>query len=333
MDESEEGDVKIPIFTSFSLVQDTLGVKSRHRKEWPLIGAILPSETVSGSFIRTEERQLHVSGKRVDLPPLERGKLEESILEIRERIRNGEALQVVMSHRFNLEWFNGPKILRHLLFNDKSRYVYYYKMGNLEILGSTPENAFTKHGEHLTINPIAGTRNRVSNTDANLVASLLSDNKELCEHRMLVDLARNDLSRISSTDSVNVSRSMVPEKFYSVIHLTSSVESKLAKGKRNFDIFSSLIPAGTVSGAPKVRAIEIIDEYETTERGPYGGTVGIMGKNHIDMALTIRSAFKNGGKSYTQAGAGIVKDSNPSNEVDEIIAKAGTILAGDLICA
>ncbi len=326
-------DIKIPVFTSFSLVQETLGIRSRHSTEWPLIGAILPSETVSGSFIRSEERHLPQGRKTVELPAREREKLEESIFEIRERIREGEALQVVMSHRFDLEGFNGPDILKHLLANDKSRYVYYYKMGKMEILGSSPENAFTRHGENVTINPIAGTRKRIGIPDDNLVASLLSDGKELCEHRMLVDLARNDLSRIGSTGSIHVSRNMVPEKFYSVIHLTSSVEAKLAKGKSNYDVFSSLFPAGTVSGAPKVRAIEIIDEYEPMERGPYGGTVGIMGKDHMDMALTIRSAFKNGNKSYTQAGAGIVKDSIPSKEVEEIIAKTGTILAGGLICA
>ena len=326
-------DARIPIFTSFSLVKETLGIKSRHESNWPMIGTILPSEISTAKFKREEEPRISRERLAIEIHDQDRNRLETSISEIVERIREGEALQVVMSNRFALEGFNGDEVLEYLLQNDRSRYVYYYKFGKIEIIGSSPENVFSKKGTLLEINPIAGTRKRNLDSEANLVKSLLSDNKELCEHRMLVDLARNDLSRIGKPGSVNVSRNMIPEKFYSVIHLTSNVEAKLAEGNSNYNIFASLFPAGTVSGAPKIRAIEIIDHYETQERGPYGGAVGIVGENDVDMALAIRSAFMNNGKAYTQAGAGIVKDSIPHNEVEEIIAKAGTIMAGGLICA
>lgn len=326
-------DIPIPIFTTFDMVQETLGIKSRHEKQWPIMGTILPSETATGRFIREGETIFNRNRKSIELPDHERNRLENSIFEIVERIRGGEALQVVISHRFELEEFNGADLLAYLLHNDRSRYVYYYKFGNLEIIGSSPENVFRKKGDVLTVNPIAGTRKRSTDSDINLASSLLSDKKELCEHRMLVDLARNDLSRIGVAGSVRVAMDMVPEKFYSVIHLTSSVEAKFAPGNSNYDIFSSLFPAGTVSGAPKTRAIEILNEYEAHERGPYGGAVGIIGKEEIDMALAIRSAYINGNRSYTQAGAGIVKDSVPHKEVEEIIAKAGTVMAGGLICA
>lgn len=326
-------DAGIPIFTSFGLVQETLGISSRHERNWPIIGAILPSGIATASFRREGEPRANRDRETAEIPDSDRSRLESSISEIVEKIRGGEALQVVMSHHFGLEEFNGSDVLEYLLQNDRSRYVYYYKFGKIEMIGSSPENVFSKKGNLLEINPIAGTRRRNTDSDHNLVNSLLSDNKELCEHRMLVDLARNDLSRIGAPGSVNVSRNMIPEKFYSVIHLTSSVEAKFAEGISNYHIFSSLFPAGTVSGAPKVRAIEIIDHYETRERGPYGGAVGMIGRNDMDMALVIRSAFMDNGKAYTQAGAGIVKDSVPHNEVEEIIAKAGTIMAGGLICA
>ncbi len=324
---------QIPLFTSFSLVQETLGIRSRHERYWPLIGTILPSETETGTFTRKGEPYINRNLGQIELHDEERGKLEDSISEIVERIREGEALQIVLSHHFELEEFNGSDVLVHLLRNDRSRYVYYYKFGNLEIIGSSPENVFQKHGEMLSVSPIAGTRKRQTDTDENLVRSLLSDNKELCEHRMLVDLARNDLSRIGIAGSVAVTSNMMPEKFYSVVHLTSRVDARISPGNSNFQIFSSLFPAGTVSGAPKARAIEIIDQYESQERGPYGGAVGILGEGDMDMALAIRSAFMNRGRAYTQAGAGIVKDSVPRNEIEEIIAKAETIMAGGLTCA
>ncbi len=324
--------IQIPVFTSFSMVQETLGITTRHERTWPMVGTILPSRISSGRFFR--ENSTGTNGEMNSVVPSDndRSRLEQSISSIVERIREGEALQVVMSQHFEVEEFNGADVLHYLLHNDRSRYVYYYKFGDKEIIGSSPENVFRKKGNRLTINPIAGTRKRNTDLDTNLIKSLLSDNKELCEHRMLVDLARNDLSRIGIPGTVDVKSNMLPEKFYSVIHLTSSVEAEFASGNSNYDIFASLFPAGTVSGAPKVRALEIIDEYETRERGPYGGAVGIVGEKDMDMALAIRSAFMNKGKAYTQAGAGIVKDSVPKREVEEIIAKAGTIMAGGLIC-
>lgn len=324
---------QIPIFTSFSMIQETLGIKSRHERTWPMMGTILPQGISHGFFIRENKTPFNNAHSAVDITRNDQARLEQNISGIVERIREGEALQVVLSQHFEVEEFDGTDILRYLLLNDRSRYVYYYKFGDKEIIGSSPENVFRKKGSTITVNPIAGTRKRYTDSDENLISSLVNDSKELCEHRMLVDLARNDLSRIGIPGSVNVTGNMQPEKFYSVIHLTSSVQAESDPGNSNYSIFSSLFPAGTVSGAPKIRAIEIIDEYETRERGPYGGSVGVIGENDMDMALTIRSAFMNKGKAYTQAGAGIVKDSVPHKEVEEIIAKAGTIMAGGLVCA
>lgn len=331
-DTGMEDEARIPVFSSFNIVRETLGIRSRHESDWPMLGAILPSSVSSGRIVREGKTQSNPGNRDVELSGRDRNRLEGDISEIVERIREGEALQVVMSQHFELEEFNGPEVLEYLLKNDRSRYVYYYRFGSLEIIGSSPENVFRKDRNTVSINPIAGTRKRSTGSDRNLVDSLLGDNKELCEHRMLVDLARNDLSRIGKPGSVKVTRNMIPEAFYSVIHLTSTVEAEFSDENSNYSTFASLFPAGTVSGAPKVRALEIIDHYETRDRGPYGGAVGLIGKNSMDMALTIRSAFMNSGKAYTQAGAGIVKDSVPEREVDEIIAKAATIMAGGLIC-
>ncbi len=160
------------------------------------------------------------------------------------------------------------------------------------------------------------------------ILELLADTKELCEHRMLVDLARNDLSRISDPGTIKVTGDMVPEEFSSVIHLVSTVESRLRNTVSPLDVLLSIFPAGTVSGAPKRRAIEIIDSHEEVPRGGYAGSVGLMGLDSADMALGIRTMFRTHDMTYTQAGAGIVKDSVPEREVEEIIAKAGTVISG-----
>lgn len=328
---SSEKEPFIPVFVSYDFIEDVFQLNSTKRAGWPMIGAIDPDITRKGRVVREQISGFSGSGE-ARIEPNEREKLEESIAAVVDRIRNGELLQTVLSNRFDVEPFDGPSLLQYLIENDRSRYVYYFRMGEKEIVGSSPENVFVRDGKEIFIHPIAGTRRRGVDNDSYLVDSLMNDSKELCEHRMLVDLARNDLSRISVPGSVRVAVNMVPEHFHSVIHLTSRVEGALPDSVTNYDIFSSIFPAGTVSGAPKRRALELINEYEKTPRGPYAGAIGLLGRDQIEMALTIRSAYKNRNESYIQAGAGIVKDSVARREVDEMIAKANTLMAGGLVC-
>lgn len=324
---------EIPAFISYGFIHEIFGMESRHYSGWPVLSAIIPDRTLRNSITRPGTAPMKRKGGEASMDQGRREKLEASIAEVVERIREGELLQTVISNRFDLQDFDAPGLLEYMIMNDRSRYVYYYRISGREIIGSSPESVFVRNGEEVTIHPIAGTRKYVSGQDENIIASLTSDSKELCEHRMLVDLARNDLSRISMPGSVRVARNMVPERFYSVIHLTSIVNGTLRPGAGNYSIFSSIFPAGTVSGAPKQRALEIIDRYEPVSRGPYAGAVGVIGRNTAEMALAIRTAFRTADESYIQAGAGIVKDSAPAREADEMIAKANTLMAGGLQCA
>ncbi len=332
-EKKDPGAAMVPLFLSYDLIEYIYGIKLKNRSAWPLVAAINPSSYGEAIFKRASPG---FSRLRTDVSRISndsRGILEENIGEIVSRIQEGEMLQTVLSHRFDVGQFDPVELLKYMMLQDRSRYAYYYKFGDLEIVGSSPESVFVRKGENITIHPIAGTRRRADGPDSVLINDLLNDHKELCEHRMLVDLARNDLSRICKPGSVKVRSNMTPEKFYSVIHLTSVVDGVLMPGVKPYDIISSVFPAGTVSGAPKRRAIEIIDSYENTGRGVYGGGVGVMGKNMADIALPIRTVYRNPHEAYVQAGAGLVKDSVPSNEVDEMMAKANTIMAGGLSCA
>lgn len=322
----------IPVFVSYNFIRDVFSLDLRNDSGWPTVGIINPSLTSRGTVFRSTPAARTLDGAGATISLEERTRLEDNISEVIERIREGELLQTVISHRFDVEEFEATSLLSYMVENDRSRYVYYYRMGDLEMIGSSPESVYVRTGNTVTIHPIAGTRKRYSYSDSQLITSLKNDSKELCEHRMLVDLARNDLSRISVPGSVNVQANMVPEKFYSVIHLTSTVNGTLRPDTNQYDVLSSVFPAGTVSGAPKRRALEIIDHYERHDRGIYGGSVGLVGRNSADMSLPIRTVFRRGGESYVQAGAGIVKDSVPESEVDEMIAKANTIMAGGLVC-
>lgn len=330
---NDKDDPYVPVFLSYEIIESIYGMKLKNRSKWPLVGTIFPRSVRKAEFTRSSPGFSRLKTEVSSMTEEKRNKLEGSIQEIVDRVREGEMLQTVMSNRFDVKDFNAFEVMKYMILQDRSRYVYYYKFNDLEVIGSSPESVFVKQGNELTIHPIAGTRRRADGPDSVLIDDLLKDNKELCEHRMLVDLARNDLSRVCKPGTVKVVSNMMPEKFYSVIHLTSIVNGVLSSDKKPFDIVSAVFPAGTVSGAPKRRAMEIIDRYESTGRGVYGGAVGIMGNNTIDMALPIRTAYKNSEEAYVQAAAGIVKDSVPSNEVKEIMAKANTIMAGGLSCA
>jgi len=249
---------------------------------------------------------------------------------IREYIRAGDCIQVVLSQRFSLAGrFDDFKVYRALRSINPSPYMFYFRYGKFRLVGSSPELLVKKTGNEAEVRPIAGTRPRGKDTAADMrwEENLKKSPKEMAEHLMLVDLGRNDLGRVSRFDSVKVKNFARVERYSHVMHLVSDVTAKLKPGKDAFDLLRATFPAGTLTGAPKIRAMQIIDELETEKRGPYGGSVGYFSFNgDMDMCITIRTLVVNGRKMYLQAGAGIVKDSNPAKEYQETVNKAKALL-------
>ncbi len=249
----------------------------------------------------------------------------------KEYIRAGDIIQAVLSQRLQTEINAEPiNIYRTLRVINPSPYMFYIKMKDLELIGSSPEVMVKVDKGNINVRPIAGTRKRGSTTEEDelLAKELLSDPKELAEHIMLLDLGRNDVGSVSQYDSVSIDEKMVIEKYSHVMHITSSVSGKLRSDKNAFDGLRACLPAGTLSGAPKVRAMEIIDELEQTRRGPYGGAVGYINfSGDINTCITIRTiVLKDGKDAYIQAGAGIVADSIPEMEYQETLNKAKGLL-------
>ena len=249
----------------------------------------------------------------------------------KEYIRAGDIIQAVISQRLQTQINAKPiNIYRTLRVINPSPYMFYIKMKDLELIGSSPEVMVKVDDGNINVRPIAGTRRRGSTTEEDelLAKELLSDPKELAEHIMLLDLGRNDVGSVSQYDSVSIDEKMVIEKYSHVMHITSSVSGKLRSDKNAFDGLRACLPAGTLSGAPKVRAMEIIDELEQTRRGPYGGAVGYINfSGDINTCITIRTiVLKNGKDAYIQAGAGIVADSIPEMEYQETLNKAKGLL-------
>ncbi|MEZ5514961.1 MAG: anthranilate synthase component I family protein [Steroidobacteraceae bacterium] len=245
---------------------------------------------------------------------------------VKEYIASGDVYQLVLASRFagrhSLDPFQAYRALRLI---NPSPYMYYCELGDVTVVGSSPEALVKLHANQAELRPIAGTRSRADDTgiDAAREAELLADVKENAEHVMLVDLARNDLGRVARAGSVVVDPYRVIERYSHVMHMVSGVQGELADGRDAFDLFAATFPAGTLVGAPKVRAMEIIDELEPARRGLYGGTVGYFGSTGgMDQAITIRTLVFHGGEYSYQAGAGIVADSVPAAEYDEIIAKS-----------
>lgn len=248
----------------------------------------------------------------------------------RKYIIAGDVLQVVLSQRFSRDIEVPPfDIYRALRMINPSPYMYYLKYRDLELIGSSPEPLVKVQGKSVLTCPIAGTRPRGSTaeSDARFEKGLLSDEKERAEHIMLVDLGRNDLGRVCRLGTVRVSRLMDVEKYSHVMHMVSTVEGELADGKTALDALRAVFPAGTVSGAPKIRAMEIIDELEPTLRGPYAGAVGYFSySGNLDSCITIRTIVVHKNRAYVQAGAGIVYDSVPRKEFHETANKAQALL-------
>ena len=255
----------------------------------------------------------------------------ETVEKSKHYVRIGDVFQVVLSQRFDHEISASPlDVYRVLRALNPSPYMYLLNFadehGDYSVVGSSPEALVTVNGKNAVMHPIAGSRPRGLGLeqDEEFADSLLADNKEKAEHLMLVDLARNDLLKVCLPSSVNVTEFMKIHRFSHIMHLVSTVEGEIREGQTPIDVFKATFPAGTLSGAPKPRALEIIDELETSNRGIFGGVVGYFDfAGNADVAIAIRTAFIRDGQAHVQAGAGIVLDSVPASEHAETIAKAG----------
>jgi anthranilate synthase component 1 len=254
---------------------------------------------------------------------------EDAVRRIQEYILSGDIMQVVLSQRMTVPYHQSPlalyRALRHL---NPSPYLFYFDFGDFQIVGSSPEILVRVADGDVTVRPIAGTRKRGLTPAQDLAneEDLLSDPKEVAEHLMLIDLGRNDVGRISENGSVRLTEKMIIEKYSHVMHIVSNVTGKLRAGVTAMDALKAAFPAGTLSGAPKIRAMEIIDELEPVKRGIYGGAVGYWSWNgDMDVAIAIRTAVVKDGVLNMQAGAGIVADSVPQSEWQETMSKSRAI--------
>lgn len=259
----------------------------------------------------------------------------EAVLKAKEYIFSGDIVQVVLSQRFENKSKVDPfNIYRALRVINPSPYMYYIDCGEAKLVGSSPEILVRLEGKKITLRPIAGTRRRglTEEEDKELESELKSDPKEIAEHIMLVDLGRNDVGRVAEIGSVKVTELMEVERYSHVMHLVSNVEGILKDGLDAFNVLGACFPAGTVTGAPKVRAMEIIEELEPIKRGPYAGAVGYISySGNMDTCITIRTLIIKGEKIYVQSGAGIVADSLPDKEYEETVNKAmGMMKAVDM---
>ena len=259
------------------------------------------------------------------------GRYQDAVRTAKEYIRSGDIFQVVLSQRYELQIEADPfdmyRVLRQV---NPSPYMYFLRHPRITIVGSSPEPMVQLLGGRVISRPIAGTRKRGMNDDHDrrLAAELRENPKEVAEHIMLVDLARNDVGRVARFGTVEVDELMTLEKYSHVMHLTSQVSGQLLEGRSAIDVLRATLPAGTVSGAPKVRAMEIIDELEPVKRGPYAGVVGYVDfSGNLDTAIAIRTMFIGPEAAYLQAGAGIVADSDPDDEDFECRNKAAGLLA------
>ncbi len=255
---------------------------------------------------------------------------EDAVERAKEYVRAGDIIQVVLSQRFSGELTVDPlDIYRVLRTLNPSPYMFFLRLDDTLVVGASPEVMVRREGSRVELRPIAGTRPRgaTPERDEQLAEELLADPKERAEHVMLVDLGRNDLGRVCRTGTVKVSELMVIERYSHVMHIVSNVQGELAEGRDAFDVVRATFPAGTLSGAPKVRAMEIIDELEPVRREVYGGAVGYFSfSGTMDLAIAIRTLVIRDGVVHLQAGAGIVADSDPASEYQETVNKAMAVV-------
>lgn len=301
---------------------------------------------------RLDDLEAKLKNPLPDLPPvnLNGGGLDESAFvssfgeenfkaavdKVKDYILAGDVMQVVPSQRLSTDFDVEPlNLYRALRCLNPSPYMYFLDLGDFHIVGSSPEILARLEDGEVTVRPIAGTRRRghTPEEDLALEEDMMNDPKELAEHLMLIDLGRNDAGRVSQIGSVKVTEKMKVERYSHVMHITSNVTGQVKPGTSAIDVLRATLPAGTLSGAPKIRAMEIIDELEPVKRGVYGGAVGYIGWNgNMDTAIAIRTAVIKDGKLYVQAGAGVVADSIPALEWKETMNKARAIFrAADLV--
>ena len=296
----------------------------------------------ANSYLDDLERCLREPAKQIDIEnssdgdeelkqnyEFEKSDFLNAVNKVKKYIVDGDAMQVVLSQRLSVEAKTDSlsiyRALRHL---NPSPYLYYFQLDDFDVVGSSPEILVRVENDRVTTRPLAGTRPRGDSVenDIRLEKELLADPKELAEHLMLIDLGRNDIGRIAETGSVKVTEKMVIERYSHVMHISSTVEGKLDAKKNAMDVLRSTLPVGTLSGAPKVRALEIIDELEPVRRGVYGGAIGYLSWNgDMDTAIAIRTAVIKDGRVFVQAGCGIVADSVPELEWDETLNKGKAI--------
>jgi len=328
--------------TELVLIHDNLSGKVK------VVVPIFPKEGVEGEYQRAKET-LQKALKRIyegcvypknyqDKEPelsfwksnFTKEGFEEAVLKAKEYIAQGDVIQVVLSQRFSRTFKgNAEDIYRVLRFLNPSPYMFYLDFGSFQVVGSSPEVLVRLEEGKVLTRPIAGTRRRgnTEEEDRALERELLADEKERAEHLMLVDLGRNDLGRVCKPGTVKVADFMRVERYSHVMHLVSDVEGDVMEGLSAFDVLKACFPAGTVSGAPKVRAMQIIEELEPERRGIYAGSVGYVSfDGNMDMAIAIRTAVCRGGEVFVQAGAGIVADSDPEKEWWETVNKAKALM-------
>jgi anthranilate synthase component 1 len=284
--------------------------------------------------------RLIYEGESAKMPPLkltapfsrlfDEEKYSEMVLKAKRYITEGDIFQVVLSNRIEAE-AEGSLFGTYLALRETnpSPYMFYFSSDDIEIAGASPETLVKLNGDKLYTFPLAGTRRRGADKveDERLERELLSDPKELAEHNMLVDLGRNDIGKISEFSTVRVEKYLSVERFSHVMHIGSTVTGKIKAGKSAADAVDAVLPAGTLSGAPKIRACEIINELENNKRGIYGGAIGYIAfSGNMDTCIAIRIAFKKNGKVFVRSGAGIVADSVPKNEYAECENKARVVL-------
>jgi len=305
--------------------------KASHQRALKTINEIKEKiKSLKETFPAAEKKQKEMNGFNF-LAETPQDEFLANVKKAKEYIEEGEAIQVVLSRQWQIELKEHPfSVYRALRRINPSPYMFYLELSEGALLGSSPEMQIRVENGLAEINPIAGTRARgqTLKEDQRLEKELKKDEKENAEHLMLVDLARNDLGVVCQAGSVEVKELAVIEKYSHVMHLVSKIEGKLAHGKDALDALLASFPAGTVSGAPKIRALEIIDELEKVPRGPYGGAAGYLSLNgNLDTCLTIRSLLVKKNRAYVQAGAGIVADSEPQKELEETLNKAKSVLS------
>ncbi|MBM7570619.1 anthranilate synthase component I [Aquibacillus albus] len=263
-------------------------------------------------------------------PSIEKETFMEMVEKAKQHITDGDIFQVVLSQRMKASFDADPfTFYRSLRRANPSPYMFYIDFDSYIVLGASPESLIKVTGKQVVTNPIAGTRPRgkTNEEDIKLAEDLLADEKELAEHKMLVDLSRNDLGRVCEIGSISIPKYMTIERYQHVMHIVSEVQGVLTSEYSGLDALISTLPAGTVSGAPKIRAMQIINDLETKKRGVYAGAAGYINMNgDLDLALAIRTLVIKGNNAYVQAGAGVVYDSDPASEYQETLNKAKSLL-------